>query len=236
MTIDTPISQIKNVETLIQNLMRGEITEHKKFTLDGNNMVRDKEEPFFVINLHPSHKDLYSAWEESYYTKIDSYKPIENSEKEVSCIQHTVITKLPRMLVFNIIRTHFDATKGRDCKINDRFDFDEVIFPDRYLKKNEKEANLVRDKVMKLREKVKILQESIEKFTNYSGEGGRLDSLLELTAKLIEKGNLEETEVKSAQGLELYHPDNLFKISNPNISKEKISEMVIALTISKEKA
>ena len=45
-----------------------------------------------------------------------------------------------------------------------------------------------------------------------------------------------KTEVKSVEGLELYHPDNLFKISNPNISNDKISEMVIALTISKEKA
>ena len=50
-----------------------------------------------------------------------------------TCLKETWISQLPKVLIFSINRVHYDPVCQKLVKSNKRFDFEKVIYADRFI-------------------------------------------------------------------------------------------------------
>jgi ubiquitin carboxyl-terminal hydrolase 25/28 len=222
----------KIIQEIVQ-IFSGKTKLIRKYEVDGEKKETESKSEFKTVYIDPNYKDLYSAWEETFENVVEGYKPDETHI--VDAKQQTWIVELPKVLMFNIGRVTFDKEQNMYSKNNDAFEFEDVIYPDRYLIKNREEADQLRNQVNELRNKATLLQVHIDKFKNYYGKKHELSSVLHLSTHLF-KSNMEGMESDpSRDGLQLFNPENLCKIADQNITENKLNEMVIYLTTLQEK-
>lgn len=220
------------IEEMVQ-IFSGKTRNIRKYEIDGEKKENETDNDFKNVYINPSYKDLYSAWEATFENAVEGYRPDETHV--VEAMQQTWIVELPKVLMFNIGRVAFDKEQNMYSKNNEVFEFEDVIYPDRYLIKNRKEADLLRNQVNELRNKALLLQEHLDKFKNYYSKKHELSSVLHLCTHLF-KSNMEGMESDpSKNGLQLFNPENLCKIADPNVTENRLNEMVLYLTTLQEK-
>jgi hypothetical protein len=193
------------------------------FEIDGEKKESESNSEFKIINLNVENKDLYNAWEHSYGDTIEDYKP--DDAHMVTAHSQIYLTDLPKVLFFMIKRVAYNREEKRYYKNNDPFDFDDVIYPDRFLIENRAEADHLRFQVNELRTKAHKLQSHIHKFNNYNDKKQPLGSVLHSCERLI-KSNIEGMQSEEAEEeLELFNPENLCKSVDPNIQVAKLNEI-----------
>jgi ubiquitin carboxyl-terminal hydrolase 25/28 len=232
--IDTSsaVEEIKEMKQ-ISNIFSGKMKQIVSYKLNGQDKENESESEFKTIYLDVGYKDLYSAWEEFFEDSLENYKP--EGKEVVEAKSQSWIVELPKVLIFLVKRVAYDKEKKLYYKRNDPFDFEDVIYPDRYLIKNRAEADKLRSQVHKLREKATKLQEHIEKFKNYNGKKHELGGVLHSCVHLL-KSNTEGMEAEdSKDGLTLFSPENLCKAVDPNSNDDKLNEIISFLTALQDK-
>ncbi|CAI2375920.1 unnamed protein product [Moneuplotes crassus] len=232
MEVDNPNSPIEIAEKKLRELFCGKQKSVMIYGENNENTSTRAAEEFISVNLLPKNKDLYSAWDDDTTDNISGYKPDEGQEP-TDATKIVTISELPKFLMFNILRAGFDD-KGIPTKNNDRFDFDEVIYPDRYYERNFEEANKVRNKVEELRNKVHTIQDHLEKFNNHKNKGIGVASLLQLTSDLVKSAN-EDIQIENPhENVEVFMPEHIFNTEESGLTNEKINEIVNYLMVARD--
>lgn len=217
----------------VESIFAGKSQQIISYELEGEHKENVSQSEFKSVYLNHQYKDLYSAWEATFEGAIENFRP--NDKEVVDAKSQTWITELPRVMMFIIKRSAFDAEKKMHYKNNDPFEFEDVIYPDRYLIKNRSEAEKLRSQVNILRNKTTKLQEHIEKFKNYHGKKHELGSVLHSASHLL-KSNMEGMSTDSSDDLKLFSPENLNASLESEKSHETLNEIVQYLNLMQDKA
>nr|XP_025963256.1 ubiquitin carboxyl-terminal hydrolase 28 isoform X3 [Dromaius novaehollandiae] len=76
-------------------------------------------------------------------------------------------TKLPPVLTFELSRFEFNQSLGQPEKIHTRLEFPQTIYMDRYLYSSKELIQMKREEIKRLKEKIVILQQKLEKYLKY---------------------------------------------------------------------
>ena len=234
--IDTTTEQNFEEITNINDIFTGKVQQIIQYEDQGEHKEKLSSDEFKFMYLNPNDKDLYSAWEASFETDVEGYKPDDDKVIE-NAVKQRWIVQLPKVLFFLITRVYYDKDRKTFAKNNDAFDFEEVIYPDRYLLKNREISDKLRDQVNKLRLKARACQDHINKFKNYNDKNQNIGSVLHSAANLL-KSNQESMEMdnESSDDLKLFNPENLCSSVDQVESQESIQNMISYLTKLQEKS
>lgn len=134
--------------TPVDDLFLGELKSIISYKdSDGNMIEHENTNEFATLYIDLHHKELYEAWENKNMDQIENYKTRDDTE--VTADQRILYSRCPKVLMFQINRVNYINKKLE--KLNDRFDFDETIYPDRFFQEN-------REYSTEIGEKVKILK------------------------------------------------------------------------------
>ena len=234
--IDTTTEQNFEEITNIHDIFTGKVQQIIRYEDQGEHKEKLSSDEFKFMYLNPNDKDLYSAWEASFETDVEGYKPDDDKVIE-NAVKQRWIVQLPKVLFFLITRVYYDKDRKTFAKNNDAFDFEEVIYPDRYLLKNREISDKLRDQVNKLRLKARACQDHINKFKNYNDKNQNIGSVLHSAANLL-KSNQESMEMdnESSDDLKLFNPENLCSSVDQVESQESIQNMISYLTKLQDKS
>ena len=234
--IDTTTEQNFEEITNINDIFTGKVQQIIRYEDQGEHKEKLSSDEFKFMYLNPNDKDLYSAWEASFETDVEGYKPDDDKVIE-NAVKQRWIVQLPKVLFFLITRVYYDKDRKTFAKNNDAFDFEEVIYPDRYLLKNREISDKLRDQVNKLRLKARACQDHINKFKNYNDKNQNIGSVLHSAANLL-KSNQESMEMDNESGddLKLFNPENLCSSVDQVESQESIQNMISYLTKLQDKS
>lgn len=114
----------------------------------------EQTEDFLSIFLNPvSSNELYGAWDEEFVSFAENEQ--EDGTKEVSKLS-TWITETPRSLFFSISwAQQGEKGSGEAKKLNKKFEFEEVIYADRYMIENKVRSEQARIEVFSFWEIIK---------------------------------------------------------------------------------
>ena len=140
-----------------------------------------------------NHSNLYEAWDSSQFEEIEGYNGKENAQsmyfstaaRQPKCIKETWISELPKCLIFTLNRVTYDQKVGIPIKNNKRFEFDKIIYADKYLLNNhqldDKEKEI---KIAEKKNKQSELKEKSSKLSNHH-KGMGIEEILEVTRNFI---------------------------------------------------
>ncbi|KFW85161.1 Ubiquitin carboxyl-terminal hydrolase 28, partial [Manacus vitellinus] len=136
--------------------------------------------------------------------------------------QERWFTKLPPVLTFELSRFEFNQSLGQPEKIHTKLEFPQTIYMDRYLYCNKELIQMKREEMKRLKEKMVILQQKLERYMEYGSGPARfpLPDMLQYMLEFIT--TKPAVAVPSAQGSQttLLHsqaePRVLDVLSQPN--------------------
>lgn len=76
----------------------------------------------------------------------------DSPEKQAKTLKETLISELPKTLFFNIHRVNYDVKLKRLVKNNKKFDFEKVIYMDRFMLNNRSSDERINKQILKIRE------------------------------------------------------------------------------------
>ncbi|KFQ26791.1 Ubiquitin carboxyl-terminal hydrolase 28, partial [Merops nubicus] len=82
-------------------------------------------------------------------------------------------TKLPPVLTFELSRFEFNQSLGQPEKIHTRLEFPQTIYMDRYLYCSKELIQMKREEMKRLREKMVLLQQQLERYLKYGSGPAR---------------------------------------------------------------
>ncbi|NWY06774.1 UBP28 hydrolase, partial [Nothoprocta ornata] len=91
----------------------------------------------------------------------------EMDTQSVQYGQERWFTKLPPVLTFELSRFEFNQSLGQPEKIHTRLEFPRTIYMDRYLYSNKELIRVKREEIKRLKEKLMVLQQKLEKYLRY---------------------------------------------------------------------
>lgn len=169
MEIQSDTSEQDKAIQLITTLFLGKIKQVVSYELEGEIQESHSAQEFKFVYLDSHNKDLYSAWEKSFIDELQGYN-VEEKKVSVNAETRNYFTDLPQVIFFIIKRITYDKEEKTYAKNNEAFEFEDVIYPDRFMIENRKESDTLRGKVNELRDKVVKLKDHIESFQNYNGK------------------------------------------------------------------
>ncbi|NXN14373.1 UBP28 hydrolase, partial [Indicator maculatus] len=87
--------------------------------------------------------------------------------------QERWFTKLPPVLTFELSRFEFNQSLGQPEKIHTRLEFSQTIYMDRFLHCNKELIRMKREEIKRLKEKVVLLQQQLERYLHYGSGPAR---------------------------------------------------------------
>ncbi|XP_064490820.1 ubiquitin carboxyl-terminal hydrolase 28 isoform X7 [Pseudopipra pipra] len=114
--------------------------------------------------------------------------------------QERWFTKLPPVLTFELSRFEFNQSLGQPEKIHTKLEFPQTIYMDRYLYCNKELIQMKREEIKRLKEKMVILQQKLERYMEYGSGPARfpLPDMLQYMLEFIT--TKPAVAVPSAQG------------------------------------
>ncbi|XP_064029387.1 ubiquitin carboxyl-terminal hydrolase 28 isoform X3 [Pogoniulus pusillus] len=82
-------------------------------------------------------------------------------------------TKLPPVLTFELSRFEFNQSLGQPEKIHTRLEFPQTIYMDRFLHCNKELIRMKREEIKRLKEKMVLLQQQLERYLQYGSGPAR---------------------------------------------------------------
>ncbi|KFV74812.1 Ubiquitin carboxyl-terminal hydrolase 28, partial [Dryobates pubescens] len=101
--------------------------------------------------------------------------------------QERWFTKLPPVLTFELSRFEFNQSLGQPEKIHTRLEFSQTIYMDRFLHCNKELIRMKREEIKRLKEKVVLLQQQLERYLQYGSGPARcpLPDMLQYVLEFI---------------------------------------------------
>ncbi|NWS74749.1 UBP28 hydrolase, partial [Crotophaga sulcirostris] len=96
-------------------------------------------------------------------------------------------TKLPPVLTFELSRFEFNQSLGQPEKIHTKLEFPQTIYMDRYLYRSKELIHMKREETKRLREKLVLLQQKLERYMKYGSGPARfpLPDMLQYVLEFI---------------------------------------------------
>lgn len=172
--------------TPVDDLFLGELKSIISYKdSDGNMIEHENTNEFATLYIDLHHKELYEAWENKNMDQIENYKTRDDTE--VTAEQRILYSRCPKVLMFQINRVNYINKKLE--KLNDRFDFDETIYPDRFFQENREYSTEIGEKVKILKQKANALRSCIQKHTQYKESQVSLVDTLKNTIGFFNESN-----------------------------------------------
>lgn len=193
-------------EGFIKDLFYGRQVETTEWSKgNSQDMIEDSEFLLLLLNIEHSN-NLYEAWDKAFRFEVES--------GDATFIKKRWITKIPKVLTFNILRVVYDHETQMPKKIHDEFSFDKEIYIDRFVAKNASRFPDFMNTLDRLKAKKQALEESLKK---YKHEGKDLLEYLQVARKFIEKQRKvdegsKEMEAPDEHELSLWDPEEIGKI------------------------
>ncbi|CAE7028626.1 USP25 [Symbiodinium sp. CCMP2456] len=127
-------------------------------------IVSSEQSDFLQIFLDVKHKNLYAAWAAANEQSVDYTTPAGSKAKGRTRVW---IRRLPKLLFFQLQRVAFDTETKEQVKLEDEFDFETTIFPDRFMQRNESAVLQMEETVQRLRERKAEKQSALQCFQQY---------------------------------------------------------------------
>uniref|UniRef100_A0A8C8F4X9 Ubiquitin carboxyl-terminal hydrolase n=1 Tax=Oncorhynchus tshawytscha TaxID=74940 RepID=A0A8C8F4X9_ONCTS len=124
-------------------------------------------------------------------------------------------SKLPPVLTFELSRFEFNQSLGRPEKIHKKLEFQEMIYMDRYLHKNNEQTHNRRGEVKRLKEHLTVLQQKLECYRSY-GSGPTNYPLADMLQYMLEFACTKPTSVSPAEDPRLAASSPTPPSSNPH--------------------
>ncbi|KAG2387871.1 hypothetical protein C9374_001465 [Naegleria lovaniensis] len=175
-----------------------------------------------ILNVSEELNNFYASLDAYSITEIADYSIETNYKSNV--VKTTWFKTPPPVLLVQLQRTSFDTTKKVAHKINLPFDFQEVIFLDRYLESNKHKTMSKREKIKQIKLKIADLENELNSYVNFQGNSG-------LSLEFLFNGVLEYVNQKQH---ELSTNSNDAKVTASSIeSSVKIFENIRTQVVKK---
>eukprot|EP00455_Lapot_gusevi_P044005 TRINITY_DN5439_c0_g2_i8.p1 TRINITY_DN5439_c0_g2~~TRINITY_DN5439_c0_g2_i8.p1 ORF type:complete len:652 (-),score=263.98 TRINITY_DN5439_c0_g2_i8:171-2096(-) len=155
--------------------------------------VQESQEKCGQVIVNVTSGDLYSAIDEYVETSLDSYKTPRGHHTTAE--KNVWFTHLPEVVSFQLQRVYYDAKTQQALKNNAPFQFDDLIYLDRYMGEHREEILRRRGVLKDLRFRRKETANELQKFTNYQGLGVALDLSLQAACAYMKDGGCQSPEV-----------------------------------------
>ncbi|NXK46780.1 UBP28 hydrolase, partial [Chauna torquata] len=111
----------------------------------------------------------------------------ETATQSVKYGQERWFTKLPPVLTFELSRFEFNQSLGQPEKIHTKLEFPQTIYMDRYLYCSKELVQMKREEMKRLKEKMVILQQKLERYMKYGSGPARfpLPDMLQYVLEFI---------------------------------------------------
>lgn len=179
-------AQNKDTPTKITSMFYGKQKQILNFQDTNQSLTKiENTQDFGVImlNIDAHHENLYSAWSKSIKSTIEGFRsPTGNL---TTCEQEVWIETLPDVLMFQLSRYTFDAQDMSSKKLNNYFEFPEVLYADMYMHDN---IELVRQITLQeslLLDRIKVLECVLKTYDNYSDTDQSVNKLLDSTLDFL---------------------------------------------------
>lgn len=121
-----------------------------------------EEELFGPILLDPKTNYFYKSWEAYFYNTIENFRGTEFKAKKWD-----LVLKFPDILCFQIQRAGYNIQRKAPEKNNQRFEFDQEIYVDRFLMKNKRIVEGLRNKAETLEAERTEIDSQLKGMSNF---------------------------------------------------------------------
>lgn len=146
-------------KSLIQKLFFGSMItqiQTDKEIIEGN------EELFGPILLDPTTNYFYKSWENHFYNTLENFR-----ETGVPAIKWDLVKRFPEILCFQIQRAGYNKEKKCPEKNNQRFEFDQEIYVDRFLINNKETVQDLRQKADSLEKERNLINSQVRGMSSF---------------------------------------------------------------------
>jgi len=217
---DDLTNEMMTADSSVLRYFHGKMVEVKSSTRNNEEAKAiETESVFNCINLDIKHKDLYTAWE------VLTFEHNENVNEEgntISTDKNLFVETLPDMLTFTLNR--FGEQEGRVKKNFQPFDFEKVIYVDRFLYNNRESSLSKRAAVNQLRSDVGELQNHITKFQKYGSSAQTIDDILGSTVKFLETKLTNPMKIADEAGI--CEPSSMGLSNVPHSTVETVTKVL----------
>ncbi|CAG9334956.1 unnamed protein product [Blepharisma stoltei] len=213
------------ISSIVSNLFYGNLAEFLYATeADGTPVVAKKSSVFGQILLDVEEGDLFSAWDASYHAQIEGYKTPLNHV----CVaeQEAWLEKAPSMLLFQIQRVKYDSETFEIYKDNRVFNYPKTLYPDRFLLENKELGTNLRKRFLEIKKKIKILENTLQKFRNYKALYLDLPTMMNNAASFFDDHENPQSQESKIQGITTYSPDRIVPIPEGSLEMERAKNLV----------
>lgn len=172
---------------------------------------------------------LYEAWSATTLVEIEDFNckevaqsffqdivPNGDPQMKTKCVKETWIKELPKVLLFTINRVNYDFKLKKLVKNSKRFDFEKVLYADKFLLSKRSKEGENNEQVQQLRDKQKAIRESLKQYKEYY-KGMGLIEIMEVTKGFIESQGEDYVDIDKngnsvRKGAEQKAPSQLGKI------------------------
>lgn len=228
-TLNTMQQLLQSGDSIIATLFYGKQVELLRAEeADSSPIELRNEVAFGQIELRVDSKELYAAWDDSYYCTINDYLTSQGNTTQAT--QEVWLQRLPAVLLFQINRVKYDLKSCTSVKDHSTFEFPQIVYPDRYMEAKKALSAGLRAQVYKLKENVSRLSAKIDEFENYCEKKVPLHRMLKATQRFLRK-QIQGRFVEIEDDCPLYDPDCL-----DNLSQDHLKSVSKALSIVKSYA
>jgi ubiquitin carboxyl-terminal hydrolase 25/28 len=143
---------------------------------DGSRIFQHQQAIFGQVMLDVDERDIYSAWDKACFSRIEGYVTPQSYTTDAQ--QEIWLTRLPKVLLFQIQRVYFDKISQCSVKKHSPFSIDTVIYPDRFMHDNRQLSSARREQVQALKAKVATLEATLDKYERFANDNLSLEKVL----------------------------------------------------------
>jgi ubiquitin carboxyl-terminal hydrolase 25/28 len=233
-TLTTMQQLLQSGDSFVARLFYGKQIEVLRAVEADSSLVEMRNEVAFgQIELNVDQKELYAAWDESYFCTINDY--MTNKGHVTQATQEVWLQRLPAVMLFQISRVKFDLKSATSVKDHSAFSFPTVLYPDRYIESKSSLSAGLRAQVYKLKENVSALTARIDEFERYCAGKVAVHEMLQATANFLAKQGEHPPHPVDPE-CPLYDVDSLDDLSQDKIEHYNLASRIVEAAALSAKA
>jgi ubiquitin carboxyl-terminal hydrolase 25/28 len=184
--VESMVAGVDEKETKITSMFYGKQKQVLNVQdVNGSINKIENTQDFGVIMLNiTAHQDsLYAAWSRSIKSTIEGFKA--PSGNLTTCDQETWIETLPELLMFQLSRYTYNSQNQTSMKLNNYFEFPEVLYADMFLYENIQLIKQITEQETALLERVKVLDCVLKTYDSFVDTGLPVSKMIDATLEFL---------------------------------------------------
>lgn len=207
--------------SLIEKLFFGHLTS-QYLVGDKQELVEGEDSLFGPILLDPTTNYFYKSWENYFYNIVEEFR-----DTQQKAAKWDLVRKFPDILCFQIQRARYNVEKKCAEKNNQRFEFDQEIFVDRFLLQNRDIIQSMRAKSDALEKERQEIEAELKAISGFRDNRDIIKSL-EDVLRLLQVMNSQEDRLPAL-------PPSILNYSLESKSQIESSLSVLKTNLEEEK-